>query len=87
MNLNTKFCQSCGMPLGDETLLGTNKDNSKNEEYCTYCYKNGEFTNEMTMKEMIEFCIPHMVQGNPNMSEQEARERMQQFFPTLKRWQ
>ncbi len=69
MNINTKFCQSCGMPLNNEALLGTNKDHSKNEEYYMYCYENGEFKGDMTIEEMIEFCIPHMVKGNPNMSE------------------
>jgi len=35
--MEQKFCQSCGMPLNPE-VLGTEKDGSKNEEYCTYCY-------------------------------------------------
>lgn len=43
--MNTKICQSCSMPLEGENLLGTEKDGSKNEEYCKYCYKDGEFTN------------------------------------------
>ena len=38
--METKFCQSCGMPLTPE-ILGTNADGSKNEEYCIYCYKDG----------------------------------------------
>ena len=25
------FCQSCGMPLAEDTLLGTNADGTKNE--------------------------------------------------------
>ncbi len=32
--MEQKFCQSCGMPLSPE-VLGTEKDGSKNEEYCT----------------------------------------------------
>ena len=42
MEKDIKFCQSCGMPLTDE-VLGTNADGSKNEDYCTYCYKDGKF--------------------------------------------
>jgi len=35
-----KFCQSCGMPLTEEAY-GTEKDGSKNVEYCHYCYEVG----------------------------------------------
>jgi len=38
-----KLCQSCSMPLTDE-IYATNKDGSANEEYCIYCYKDGDFT-------------------------------------------
>ena len=50
--MEQKFCQSCGMPLNPE-VLGTEKDGSKNEEYCTYCYADGHFTVECTMDEML----------------------------------
>lgn len=86
MNCNMKFCQSCGMPLTGEKILGTNTDGSKNDDYCTYCYEKGDFKADVTLEEMIEFCIPHMVKANPNMSEEEARKSMMAFFPTLKRW-
>lgn len=80
-----KFCQSCGMPLSDE-VLGTEKGNSKSADYCIYCYKDGGFTAECTMDEMIDFCVPHMVEGNPGMSEDAARSQMKEFFPKMKRW-
>lgn len=34
----------------------------------------------------IRLCVPHMTAANPGMSEEEARQRMQAWFPTLKRW-
>ena len=37
----TKFCQSCAMPLADD-ILGTNADGSTNPDYCKYCYKDGD---------------------------------------------
>ena len=40
----------------------------------------------MTMEQMIEFCVPHMVNAHLGTSEEEARKSMQGFFPTLKRW-
>jgi hypothetical protein len=38
------------------------------------------------MEDMIVICVPHMVEANPNMTEEEARNMMQGFFPMLKRW-
>ena len=85
--MNQKFCQCCGMPMGDTNkLYGTNADGSKNEDYCKYCFENGKFTFKGTMKEMIEVCVPHMVAANPNINEKEARKIMFEWFSTLKRW-
>lgn len=84
-NQNVTYCQSCGMPLNND-VLGTNCDGSKNTDYCTYCFKDGKFTAEISMDEMIEFCIKPMVDANKDMSEEKARSMMKQFFPTLKRW-
>lgn len=50
--MEMKFCQSCGMPLTNE-VLGTNADGSPNEDYCIYCYKDGKFTQDMTMEHLI----------------------------------
>lgn len=84
---NMKFCQSCGMPMGEgEELYGTNADGSKNAEYCTYCFKDGSFSAEVTMEDMVNFCVPHMVAGNEGITEDKARQMMGEFFPTLKRW-
>jgi len=81
-----KFCQSCGMPLTPATEMGTEADGSPNPDYCGYCYKGGQFAGEMTMEEMIDFCAPMMVQGNPGMTQEQAKAQMHQFFPMLKRW-
>jgi hypothetical protein len=38
-------CQSCGMPFrNDPEGSGTNADGSKSNKYCSYCYRNGKFT-------------------------------------------
>ena len=80
------YCQSCSMPLSkDENGGGTNADGSKNVEYCSHCYQNGQFTEpNITVDQMIE----------------KVKERLKQmhipgfltgFFtkdiPKLKRWQ
>lgn len=83
------FCQSCGMPLTDE-IRGTNADGSRNEDYCVYCYKNGEFTQAFTMTQMIEFCLQFLDQWNAqaglHLTPVQAKEQMLQHFPHLKRW-
>ena len=87
--MEMKFCQSCGMPLTDE-ILGTNADGSKNEDYCTYCYKDGKFLQDCTMDEMIEFCAQFVDEVNKNMpkpmTRDEYKDMMRQYFPMLKRW-
>ncbi len=84
-----KFCQSCGMPLTDD-ILGSNADGSKNNEYCIYCYKDGAFTGDFTMEEMVEYCSMFVEQYNKNTGKHltccEYKEVLRQFYPTLKRW-
>ena len=82
---NNTYCQSCGMPLTKE-VLGTEANGKSNEDYCIYCYKDGKFTSDITMDQMIEFCVKPMVDNNKDMSEEQARLMMKEFFPKLKRW-
>lgn len=85
--MHQRFCQCCGMPMGDtDELYGTDGDGSKSGEYCRYCFENGAFTFQGTMEEMIELCAPNMAAANPGMTEEEAKERMRKWFPLLNRW-
>jgi len=78
-------CQSCGMPLVDESLLGTEQEGQKSQEYCVYCYEAGEFKQpNLTVTEMIEYCLPYLQQDG--MSEGEAHKMLASFLPSLKRW-
>ncbi|NKI20373.1 effector binding domain-containing protein [Paenibacillus dendritiformis] len=78
-------CQSCGMPLHSEEQLGTDKGNGKVQDYCIYCYEDGAFKQpDMTMEEMIETCVPFVVENG--MEEQAARAMLKNYLPTLKRW-
>lgn len=81
-----KFCQSCAMPLSNQEDCGTEKDGSKSQNYCKYCYTDGAFAQDITMEQMIDFCVPMLSKGEPYQNEQEARTAMNSFFPTLKRW-
>ena len=77
------------MPL-TEGMFGTNADGSRNEDYCLYCYKDGVFTNNCTMDEMIDFCAQFVDEVNKNMpkpiTKEEYKQMMRQYFPQLKRW-
>lgn len=85
------ICQSCGMPMNAAEEFGTNADKTQNQDYCSYCYKYGTFTNDVTMDEMIEINLKYLDVYNKDaeqkVTEEEAREQMKQYFPTLKRWQ
>lgn len=83
MNVQT-FCQSCSMPICDEKMKGTKADGSVSDDYCTYCYQKGSFTYDVNMDEMIEICVPHMV--NSGMPEKEARTLLATTLPNLDRW-
>lgn len=84
---NTKFCQSCGMPLEDKSMYGKNGDGSLNEDYCQYCFPNGSFNNpNETLEQMIETCIPYLVEGGVCPNEEVARNMLQEQLPKLKRW-
>ena len=80
----SRICQSCAMPIDDESLWGTNKDGSKNSDYCIYCYKNGEFIDKCTMQEYIEKMIPFSDQAG--MTPEQMRQFCESVYPTLKRW-
>lgn len=84
------YCQSCGMPLQSPEHFGTNRDGSPNQEYCCYCYKDGAFTSDCTMDEMIEHCVQFLEEFNKDNDVQFTKEQavaeMKKYFPTLKRW-
>ena len=77
-------CQSCSMPLDSLDLWGTEKDGTKTNEYCKYCYQHGQFIHpETTLDDMQE----HMVK----LLEKEELpkgiiERSVDRLPFLKRW-
>lgn len=44
------------MPIKSINQLGKNKDGTINEDYCKYCYDNGEFIDKVSMEEYINMC-------------------------------
>jgi hypothetical protein len=88
--MEQQLCQSCGMPLNDISLAGTNVDGSKSEDYCVYCLAEGRFTSDCKMDGMIEKCLEFLDEFNKDseikLTIEEARIQMKAFFPQLKRW-
>ncbi len=75
-------CQCCGMPLEDGTT-SREPDGSFNEEYCKWCYTDGEF--KYTSKEqLIDFCVEHM--ANENWPAEQVRAHMEAVVPELNHW-
>ena len=75
-------CQCCGMPLED-SMISREKDGTLNEDYCQWCYADGNFTYQ-DMDTLINFCAGHM--ANENFSEEQVRTYMKQMLPGLKYW-
>ena len=72
------------MPITLDTQLGTNIDGSINDDYCKYCYVNGEFIDKVSMEEYIEMCSQYGEQAG--MINEEMKIHCENLFPTLKRW-
>jgi hypothetical protein len=85
---NKVRCQSCGMPLSAEFgNYGTLADGKFNQEFCIFCFKDGDFTNpNQTLAEMIQSSIENMT-NEIGMPFDKATELANSFIPTLKRWQ
>ena len=72
------------MPIGKPELRGTEKDGSKSQEYCLYCYQNGAFINPgMNMEEMKTLVKGQMekMKMEPNIINIALKS-----IPHLKRW-
>ena len=82
--MEAKICQSCSMPLTKEEDYGTVKSGGRSDDYCVYCLKDGEFTQNMTLEQAIAQCVEFAdVAG---ATKEEALMYATNLFPTLKRW-
>ena len=76
------ICQCCGMPLDDSTI-SKETDGSFNEEYCKWCYTDGEFKYE-SKEQLIDFCVEHM--ANESWPVEQVRAHMEAVVPYLNHW-
>ena len=76
-------CQCCGMPLEDDALLSREADGAINEDYCQWCYNQGQFAYS-SMEELTSFLVEHM--SNENWPKEQARAYFEAQLPQLGHW-
>ena len=75
-------CQCCGMEL-DDSIMSREKDGTINQDYCQWCYTDGNFTYS-NKEDLIDFCVEHL--SSENWSKESVREYMTSLLTTLKHW-
>lgn len=76
------ICQCCGMPLED-AAISREPDGAFNEEYCKWCYADGEFR-YTSPEELIDFCAGHL--ASEQWPAAQVRAHMEALLPLLKHW-
>ena len=77
-------CQCCGMPLNEDGLISQEPDGSYNEDYCKWCYANGEFAYQ-SKESLLDYLVANM--PNPdNADEETRRNQFELYLSQLKHW-
>lgn len=76
------ICQCCGMPL-DDSSISKEPDGTFNEEYCKWCYTDGNFSYK-SIKELTDFLVGHM--SNESWPPEQARAFFEAQLPQLDYW-
>ncbi|MCL2605990.1 MAG: helix-turn-helix domain-containing protein [Coriobacteriia bacterium] len=87
---NNIVCQSCAMHLRAIEDFGTEADAGISTDYCLHCYKDGNFTGNQSMDEMVEINLGYLDHWNTEQgtsyTKDEARAILKEHLATLKRW-
>ncbi len=77
-------CRCCGMPLNDDGIISRENDGSYNEDYCKWCYSEGDFTYK-TKDALLDYLVCHM--PNPeNLDDDTRRKQFDSYLSLLKHW-
>lgn len=78
------ICQCCGMPLNEDSLISREPDGNYNEDYCKWCYADGEFVYP-TKESLLDYLVKHM--PNPDHTgEGTRRAQFDSYLLQLKHW-
>ena len=77
------ICQCCGMPLDSDEIISRDLDGSFNEDYCKWCYADGQFAYQ-DLQTLTDFLVEHM--SNENWSAEQARAYFEAQLPQLQHW-
>jgi len=83
------ICQSCGMPMAKQDEFGTNSDGSKSNDYCCFCFQDGNFNDGCTTAEQKSDHIARIVGKIKGTSENQLKDEAKKYLPLLKelkRW-
>ena len=78
------ICQCCGMPLHEDDLISREPDGGYNEEYCKWCYTDGQFAYQSK-----EALLAYLLKNMPNPYHADEKTRRMQFdayLSQLKHW-
>ncbi|CAM4249054.1 zinc ribbon domain-containing protein [Gillisia hiemivivida] len=78
------ICQSCGLPFSRK-FMGTNRDETKNEEYCSNCFDNGKFIDPSLTLHKLEVKFIEMAEVHDEITLEAAQAAIKEL-PYLKRW-
>lgn len=78
------ICQCCGMPLSEDGLISREPDGAFNEDYCKWCYTNGEFAYQ-SKDSLLDYLVSHM--PNPGgLTDDERRSQFDAYLSQLSHW-
>lgn len=78
------ICQCCGMPLSEDGLISREPDGSFNEDYCKWCYADGEFAYK-SKNALLDYLVSHM--PNPGgLADDERRGQFDAYLSQLRLW-
>ena len=78
------YCQCCGMPLYDDGDISREPDGFFNEDYCKWCYTDGDFVYQ-SKDALLDFLMEHM--PNPeNLDDSDRRLQYDGLLSQLKHW-
>ncbi len=76
------ICQMCGMPLDDDGNISRKPNGEFNEDYCKWCYSNGEYTYK-SVDEVADYLAEHM---HGEFTVEQAREFYTKQLSGLAHW-